>query len=167
MTDLQPFRFEDFCPDNRPPVLDLEINRRTPEETRDMLLSDINLKLQMLLDDQMKNSIKAIKMFLSELAPSLAQEYGEKIISDYLRRRFPSLSEKQNLKIYVNADNVDAIEELMKNSKYGAGRVIVCEDNALSKGDCRIAWSDGEELFSTAEILDKIRDRLKGVISDD
>ena len=170
MADIAPFYFEDFSAENMPPVFDLALNNSLPSKENDVLLSDIDLKLQRLLDNQMQTCLKAIKVFLAELAPSLTEEYGAKIISDFLCRRFPELSQNQNLHLYVNSENLSAVDEIIKKlsatDKF-AGRIRIFEDNSLSKSDCRIIWDRGEELFSTSEILDKIRGRLQGVMKDD
>nr|QIM10625.1 hypothetical protein PlAlph_5170 [uncultured Alphaproteobacteria bacterium] len=173
MVELSPFLFDNFVEGGDAPVLDLAVNRRADSamcKEYETLLSDINARLKILLSDQSRQNLRFIKMVLAEIAPSLAEKYGDEAVKDYLSRRFPELNGHKNLDISLHPDNVEHIrallERLAAKNAY-EGRINLRSDGRLSRSECRIAWEGGEEEFSTTQILDKIREQLNGVIADD
>ena len=170
MIEPEPFYFEDFSRDTSYPVLDLSVNKIMPEElSNTRLLSDISKKLQMLLTERKAHEIAMIKAVLSEIAPVLAEKCGNEIIEDFLRRRFSQLISKQNLNFYVHPDNLEMLCRLLKNlcPDDKKSRFEVHGDFDMQHSECRIVWNGGEEIYSTSQILDKIREQLKGITDND
>ena len=171
MAELRPFQFEDFTKNDEPPVLDLALNRKSVQsEENHRLLLDINSKLQSLLKDQTKYNLTIIRSFLTDIAPSLADSCSDKIITDFLERRFADLRDKKKLVLYVHSDNISPIKAWVEKMSQQHGydnKISVHNDNNLSHSDCRVEWDSGEETFSTQQILEKIRSQLEGVLGND
>ena len=173
MNELKIFGFDNFIIDDEQPVFDLSVNRRQenlPPQQMEMLLKDINTKLKVLLNDRNKENLRFIKMVLSEVSPALAEQCGEKIIDDYIERRFPDIKNRTKLDFYFNPDNLPSIRQKLENLAIQngyEGRICLHKDENMRQGECRIVWNDGEELFSTEQILEKIRKQLDGVMEND
>ena len=99
MQDFVPFQFDNFIEGEKSPVFDLSLNR--PKDDNN-LLTDINAKLQILLEDRNNQNIKLIKMVLAEIAPALAKNCSNEIINDFISRRFPDWAKQKVLDIYFN-----------------------------------------------------------------
>ncbi len=149
------------------------INRRQKNlnlQQMEMLLKDINTKLQILLNDRNKGNLRFIKMVLAEVAPALAEQCSEKIINDYIEHRFPDLKNRTKLDFYFNPDNLPSIRQQLENLAVQngyEGRICLHKDENMQQSECRIVWNGGEELFSTEQILEKIRKQLDGVMEND
>lgn len=173
MAELSPFLFDNFVEGGETPVLDLDVNRRRNENGLDgqkAVLAEINAGLKLLLEDQNRRNLRFVEMVLAEIAPSLAEKCGSEVIKDYLSRRFPELGEYKKIAIYLHPDNVEPVrallEEMAVRNGY-EGRIKLYRDDKVSLSGCRVVWEDGEERFSTEQILDKIREQLNGVIGND
>ena len=74
------------------------------------------------------------------------------------------------LDIYIPEDDVssvkDNLEKLAVQNSY-SGHIRLHRDSNLSYAECKIAWGNEEEVFSTEQILDKIREQLNGVLENE
>ncbi|MBQ8785791.1 MAG: hypothetical protein IJZ59_07115 [Alphaproteobacteria bacterium] len=167
MQDFVPFQFDNFTEGEKTPVLDLSLNKSKGDNS---LLKDINAKLQILLEDRNAQNIKLIKMVLAEIAPALARNCSNEIINDFIAHRFPDLVKHKILDIYLPEDDVssvkDNLEKLAVQNSY-SGHIRLHRDSNLSYAECKIAWGNEEEVFSTEQILDKIREQLNGVLENE
>lgn len=167
MQDFVPFQFDNFIEGEKSPVFDLSLNR--PKDDNN-LLADINAKLQILLEDRNSQNIKLIKMVLAEIAPALAKNCSNEIINDFISRRFPDWAKQKVLDIYIPENAVssvrDNLEKLAVQNSY-SGHIRLHKDSNLSSAECKIIWGNEEEVFSTEQILDKIREQLSGVLENE
>lgn len=171
MAELSPFLFDNFIEGSEPPVLDLAVNRAKTGECEDYkaLLTEINSRLKVLLEDKSSQNLRFVKMVLAEIAPSLAEKCGDDVIKDYLSRRFFELEKHKKLEIYLHSDNIESVRAFLETAarKNGyEGRINLRRDDELPRSGCRIFWEGNEEEFSTTQILDKIREQLNGVIGN-
>ena len=58
------------------------------------------------------------------------------------------------------------MKELAVQNSY-SGHIRLHKDSNLSSAECKIIWGNEEEVFSTEQILDKIREQLSGVLENE
>lgn len=169
MVNLRPFVFENFEENDKVPVLDLKLNRCANANKNENILEEIAHKLSRLLCDRNKENLEFVQKILSDISPFLAEKFGSEIVCDYVNTRFPLLKNYKMLDFYFHPDNLQNICQQLENLavQYGfEGRIRLHPDPNMQLDGCRINWGDDEENYSTAQILDKIREQLDGVMKD-
>ncbi|MBP3546371.1 MAG: hypothetical protein J6K16_04480 [Alphaproteobacteria bacterium] len=167
MQDFVPFQFDNFVEGDKTPVFDLSLNKN---QNDNLLLKDINAKLQILLEDRNEQNIKLIKMVLTEIAPALARNCSNEIINEFITRRFPDLAKQKRLDIYLPENAISSVKDNLENlaiQNSFSGHVHLHKDSSLSFAECKIIWGNDEEVFSTEQILDRIREQLNGVLENE
>ena len=138
--------------------------------------SSIDLKLLLLLISSDSTLIfKSSKELTTKTLHQITKKDNKikiirEIINDFISRRFPDWAKQKVLDIYIPENAVssvkDNLEKLAVQNSY-SGHIRLHKDSNLSSAECKIIWGNEEEVFSTEQILDKIREQLSGVLENE
>ena len=162
------FEFDNFviADDTAPAILDLSLNKRVSQAENDVrLLENIRARLDILLAEEQKNTLKLVRMILKELSPALLDQNSLAVVSRFIADNFPALGAQKVLDFYLAPEMFVRIRPFLAEEAgrrgYG-GRIVLHRDKTLAPYDCRIVWEQGDVSFNGREKIRLLEKMLTG-----